>query len=89
MRNLWEFTDPKGQLAPNLLNKAPRDPPSITKLIQRLDDKRNVHLRAWLELSDEQRAVQNRPAALVPATAADVEKEHIMLYKEWQVNNAV
>jgi hypothetical protein len=33
MRNLWEFTDLKGQLALNLLNKAPRDPLSITKLI--------------------------------------------------------
>jgi hypothetical protein len=89
VRNLWEFTDPKGQPAPNLLNEAPRDPLSITKLIQRLDDKQNVHLQAWLELLDEQQAVQNRPVALVPATAADVEKEHTMLYKEWQVNNAM
>jgi len=89
LRNLWEVVDPYGEEAPNLMNEAPPEPTSMTTLIQNLNDERNLPTRQWLELPEELRTANTRPAAPAAATAADVEKEYTVLYKEWQVSNAV
>ncbi len=71
------------------MNEAPPEPTSMTTLMQNLNDERNLPMTAWLNLPDELRTPNSRPEAPAAATAADVEKEYTVLYKEWQVSNAV
>jgi len=74
--------NPYGEEAPNLINKAPPEPISITTLIQNLNNERNLPITAWLNLPDELRILNSRPEAPVVVIAANVEKEYTVLYKE-------
>ncbi len=74
--------NPYREEALNLINKAPPEPISITTLIQNLNNKRNLLITTWLNLPDELRILNSCPEAPIAVTAANVEKEYTVLYKE-------